>query len=144
MKETAWPVCGYPLLCPGRSHYQKAIVDGNPPDVVIASSTYPMDVYPAVRMAKKYQAKVVYEVHDLWPMSPMELGGMSKHHPFILATQRAENYAYTTAMWWFPCFPTPRSICWSTAWRRRSSSIFQRGGKGRLEEARFPRRCRLL
>ena len=79
----------------GVSHHQKAIVDGNPPDVVIASSTYPMDVYPAVRMAKKYQAKVVYEVHDLWPLSPMELGGMSKHHPFILATQRAENYAYT-------------------------------------------------
>jgi glycosyltransferase involved in cell wall biosynthesis len=64
------------------------------PDVVIASSTYPLDNYPAYKLANKTKAKYVYEVHDLWPLSPMELGGYSKYHPFILLMQRAENFAY--------------------------------------------------
>jgi glycosyltransferase involved in cell wall biosynthesis len=67
------------------------------PDVVIASSTYPMDIWPARRIAKLAKAKLVFEVHDLWPLSPMELGGMSKWHPFILWVQLAEDYAYRHA-----------------------------------------------
>lgn len=67
------------------------------PDVVIASSTYPMDIWPAHRIAKLAQAKLVFEVHDLWPLSPMELGGMSKWHPFIMLVQAAEDYAYRHA-----------------------------------------------
>ena len=39
----------------------------------------------------------MFEVHDLWPLSPMELGGMSKWHPFIMLVQAAENYAYCNA-----------------------------------------------
>lgn len=64
------------------------------PDIVIASSTYPMDIYPARKIAKYYGAKLVYEVHDLWPLSPIELGGYSKNHPFIRVVQAAENYCY--------------------------------------------------
>lgn len=63
------------------------------PDVVIASSTYPADIGPARRLARKHDAKLVWEVHDLWPLSPMELGGMSRWHPFILWMQHAENAA---------------------------------------------------
>lgn len=67
------------------------------PDVVIASSTYPMDIWPAKRIADLAGAKLVYEVHDLWPLSPMELGGMSRWHPFIMWVQWAEDYAYKHA-----------------------------------------------
>ncbi|NOT86430.1 MAG: glycosyltransferase family 4 protein [Methylococcaceae bacterium] len=67
------------------------------PDVVIASSTYPMDIWPARHIAKLAKAKLVFEVHDLWPLSPIELGGMSKWHPFILWVQMAEDYAYRQA-----------------------------------------------
>lgn len=67
------------------------------PDVVIASSTYPMDIWVARRVAKKAQAKLVYEVHDLWPLSPIELSGMSPLHPFALLCQKAENDAYRDA-----------------------------------------------
>ena len=67
------------------------------PDVVIASSTYPSDNYVARKIAKLSGAKYIYEVHDLWPLSPMELGGMSKYHPFILAMQHAETFAYRNA-----------------------------------------------
>ena len=67
------------------------------PDVVIASSTYPMDIWPARRIARLSQARLVYEVHDLWPLSPMELGGLSRWHPFIVWVQLAEDYAYRHA-----------------------------------------------
>ena len=53
------------------------------PDMVIASSTYPFDTRVAKKISDKAGAKFVYEVHDLWPLTPMELGGMSKYHPFI-------------------------------------------------------------
>ena len=67
------------------------------PDVVIGSSTYPMDMWVARRVAKKAKAKLVYEVHDLWPLSPIELSGMSKWHPLALLCQKAENDAYRDA-----------------------------------------------
>ncbi|MET3134751.1 glycosyltransferase involved in cell wall biosynthesis [Oxalobacteraceae bacterium GrIS 1.11] len=75
----------------------KHVVHQFKPDVVIASSTYPMDIWPARRIAKLAKAKLLFEVHDLWPLSPMELGGMSKWHPFIMLIQAAENYAYRNA-----------------------------------------------
>lgn len=64
------------------------------PDVVIASSTYPLDTYPARSIAKKAKAKYVHEVHDMWPATLYEVGGMSKKHPFVIAMQIAENSAY--------------------------------------------------
>jgi glycosyltransferase involved in cell wall biosynthesis len=75
----------------------KAFATGFKPDVVIASSTYPMDIWPAERIAKIAGAQLVYEVHDLWPLSPMELGGMSRWHPFIMWVQWAEDHAYKVA-----------------------------------------------
>lgn len=64
------------------------------PDAVIASSTYPLDIFPAWFIARKFKAKLIFEVHDLWPLSPIELGGMSKNHPFIMLIQFAEDFAY--------------------------------------------------
>jgi glycosyltransferase involved in cell wall biosynthesis len=63
------------------------------PDAVIASSTYPMDIWPARRIARLAGARLVHEVHDLWPLSPIELSGMSPWHPFALLCQRAEDAA---------------------------------------------------
>lgn len=67
------------------------------PDIVIDSSTYPLTIYGANKIAGRYGARLIFEVHDLWPLSPMELGGYSKYHPFIMVMQRAENYAYRNA-----------------------------------------------
>jgi len=77
--------------------YASILADDFSPDVVIASSTYPMDIWPAHRIAKICNAKLVFEVHDLWPLTPIELGGMSPRHPFIMLVQAAENYAYRHA-----------------------------------------------
>lgn len=64
------------------------------PDVVIGSSTYPLDTYPAQRIAKFANARYVHEVHDMWPATLYEVGGMSRNHPFVVAMQIAENSAY--------------------------------------------------
>lgn len=75
----------------------KPLARGFRPELVIASSTYPMDIWVARRIARLARAKLVYEVHDLWPASPIELSGMSPRHPFILLCQKAENDAYRDA-----------------------------------------------
>ena len=67
------------------------------PDVVIASSTYPMDIWVARRLARLAGATLVFEVHDLWPLSPIELSGMSPKHPFIRLCSVAEKAAYRDA-----------------------------------------------
>lgn len=67
------------------------------PDIVIASSTYPMDIWVARRLARMAHAKLVFEVHDLWPLSPIELSGMSPNHPFALLCGWAEKTAYREA-----------------------------------------------
>ena len=67
------------------------------PDVVIASSTYPLDAYAAHFIARKTNAQVIHEVHDMWPSSLIELGGMSRKNPFVVMMQIGENYAYRHA-----------------------------------------------
>ncbi len=63
------------------------------PDAVIASSTYPMDFWVARRIARRAGARLVHEVHDLWPLSLIELTGMSPRHPFARWCQLAEDAA---------------------------------------------------
>lgn len=67
------------------------------PDIVIDSSTYPLTIYSSYKIARKYRAKLVFEVHDLWPLTPIELGNFSKYHPFIIVLQQAEDFAYKHA-----------------------------------------------
>ena len=71
----------------------RRLVDEFQPDAVIASSTYPMDIWVARRIARRAGALLVHEVHDLWPLSPIELSGMSPKHPFIRLCQAAEDAA---------------------------------------------------
>ena len=67
-------------------------------DQIVTSSTYPMDIFPARWIQKKLgTAKLIFEVHDLWPLSPIELGGMSKWNPFIIWVQLAEDFSYKWA-----------------------------------------------
>lgn len=67
------------------------------PQVVIASSTYPYDIHPAGRIAKLAGAKLVFEVHDIWPQSPIEIHGYHPAHPLMIYTQRETDYAFQKA-----------------------------------------------
>ena len=65
------------------------------PDIVISSSTYPLESYPVARLARLAGATYVHEVHDMWPETLIELGGMKRSHPFVLAMARGEHHAYS-------------------------------------------------
>ena len=75
----------------------KKIAKSIQPDVIITSSTYPLDTYGGQKIKKitqnLFNKKVVliHEVHDMWPITPMELLGLSKRNPFIVLLQKAEN-----------------------------------------------------
>lgn len=66
------------------------------PDAVVASSTYPYDVREARRIADccEKPCRVLYEIHDLWPLSLIELYHLSEKNPYIRSLQKAENDAY--------------------------------------------------
>ena len=63
------------------------------PDVVISSSTYPLDTYPAQRIARLAKARYIHDAHDLWPLTLIELAGWSEKHPFIRLLAAAERSA---------------------------------------------------
>ena len=67
------------------------------PDVVISSSTYPLDSYAAYRIAKKAKAKYIHEAHDIWPLTLTEIGGMGKLNPFVVLLAIAERRTYKKA-----------------------------------------------
>lgn len=67
------------------------------PDVIITSSTYPLDTYAGQKI-KRYtkreggeKAVLIHEVHDMWPITLIELGGMKKSNPFVMLMQMGEN-----------------------------------------------------
>ena len=76
--------------------YEDRLVREVGPDLVIASSTYPLDMVAARRIARKAVARLVFEVHDLWPLTLTEMG-MPKWHPFVVLMQWAEHFAYRNA-----------------------------------------------
>lgn len=74
--------------------YSKKLINRYKPDVVISSSTYPLDAFAGRYLSKLSGAKFIHEVHDMWPATLYEIGGMSKYNPFVVLMQLAENYAY--------------------------------------------------
>lgn len=76
--------------------HAKRIVSQLQPDVVIASSTYPIDTYAGqkIRKVSGKKVKLIHEVHDMWPATLVELGEMSKKNPFVVLMQIGENSAY--------------------------------------------------
>ena len=67
------------------------------PDAVVASPMAPFLVLPAYRLAKKFKAKFIYEVKDIWPLSIIELGGINPKNPLIRAMSWCEKFAVKKA-----------------------------------------------
>ncbi len=72
--------------------HAKEIVETENPDIVITSSTYPLDTFAGQKIKKiKKDIKLVHEIHDMWPITLIEVGNMSKYHPFVVMMQIGEN-----------------------------------------------------
>ena len=64
------------------------------PDVVIVSSPHIFQFLAGYRIAKKYSAKLIFEVRDIWPLSLLELTNFSKYNPLMLFMGWIEKFAY--------------------------------------------------
>ncbi len=76
-----------PLVC---KHFRK-------PDAVIATSFDPVSCYQGIRLAKKYNAKAVAEIADLWPETPVAYGMMKASSLVVKALRFLEKRIYTKA-----------------------------------------------
>ncbi len=65
------------------------------PDYILVSS---MPIFPILTghyLKKKLKAKkLLFEIRDLWPLTPMYLKGYSKWHPMVLVMSWVEKFGY--------------------------------------------------
>ena len=73
--------------------YRNAIQSKADPDIVIEGTTYILPIIISYRISRLARAKLIYEVRDLWPASPIEISGKSKNHPFFLLISWVQKYA---------------------------------------------------
>lgn len=73
---------------------QLAKIIPDKPNAILCSSPSPIAFLGAQRLAKHFNAQLVFEVRDIWPLTLTEIGGYSKNHPFIGFMQWVENKAY--------------------------------------------------
>lgn len=64
------------------------------PDYIIYSSPSLLGVVSAYVLAKYYDAKLVFDVRDIWPLTLIELGGFSNRNPLIRSMSIIEKFAY--------------------------------------------------
>lgn len=68
-----------------------------PPRVVIYSSPYPLGFIGAWMLARRFGAKLIFEVRDIWPLSLTEILKTPRWHPFVLLSGLCERFAYATS-----------------------------------------------
>ena len=54
------------------------------PDCILGSSPHLFSALAALFAARKYKARFVFEVRDLWPQSFIDLNILAKHHPLVI------------------------------------------------------------
>ncbi len=67
------------------------------PDAVLASSATPLACKEGLKLAKKYGAKAVAEIVDLWPESFVSFGIVSKYNPILIPMYLFEKKMYEYA-----------------------------------------------
>lgn len=75
-------------------HQAKSLAEKYKPEAVIASSTYPFDIYIASKIAGYSGGKFYFEIHDLWPLTQIEIYKLSTKNPYVKILQKAEDYAF--------------------------------------------------
>ncbi|SEH10971.1 glycosyltransferase family 4 protein [Thermoleophilum album] len=66
------------------------------PDVVYATSPPLTMALPALAAARKFRAPLVFEVRDLWPEAPIQMGAL-RSPPLRAAARAAERHVYRRA-----------------------------------------------
>ena len=64
------------------------------PDVIVASSPSLFTIVPAWLFAKRWNAKLLFEARDLWPLTLTTIGKHSQWHPVVIMFSLLEKFAY--------------------------------------------------
>jgi glycosyltransferase involved in cell wall biosynthesis len=64
------------------------------PDVIIGSSMHPFAALAGWWLARRYGAKFIFEVRDLWPQVLIDMGKMSEYNPVVRLLRRLELFLY--------------------------------------------------
>lgn len=65
------------------------------PDVVIISSLSLLTFCSGVILKWRYNAKLILEVRDIWPLTLIEIGGYNKYNPIVLLLRIIEKFGYS-------------------------------------------------
>lgn len=64
------------------------------PDYIFVSSPAPLPILNGIYFKRKFHAKLIFEVRDLWPLSIIELGDVSPKNIFVVFLKFIESLAY--------------------------------------------------
>lgn len=78
----AWNVLKLPVSILGR------------PTTIIISSMPIFPIWSALKLKKKYQSKVLFEIRDIWPLTLQLLGGYNASHPAVKFIAWFEKLGY--------------------------------------------------
>lgn len=67
------------------------------PDIIIGSSLSLFTVLSALVLRRRHQAKFVFEVRDIWPLTIEEEGGFSPKNPLVMGLAAVERLGYRKA-----------------------------------------------
>lgn len=66
-------------------------------DIIYCSSLSLLSSFTGIFFKRKFGSKFVFEVRDIWPLSLIDLMGVSNKHPFVLFLKWVEKRAYRNA-----------------------------------------------
>lgn len=76
---------------------RRATAELEPPDAVLGSSFHPLAAWAASRLARRHGAPFLFEVRDLWPQTPIDMGRLSPRHPMTIVLRQLERSLYRAA-----------------------------------------------
>lgn len=78
------------------------------PDVIIISSLSLFPVLNAYVWSKIFKIEYIFEVRDIWPLTLIEVGNMSKYHPLVLFLGWFEKFGYKKAKYVVSVLPNAK------------------------------------
>ena len=67
------------------------------PDVVVISSLSLTSIVFGIYLKRRHGSRLVFEVRDIWPLTMIEEGGVSRFHPLVLYLRFIELWGYRRA-----------------------------------------------
>jgi glycosyltransferase involved in cell wall biosynthesis len=70
------------------------------PDFIVVSSTSLLPILNGYLLRRKFPgSKFILEIRDIWPLTLVELSGISNYHPLVMIFGLIERFGYRAADW---------------------------------------------